>query len=187
MNPLSVSIEINKYDNMKVLKLIPIIFISLGIFSPANTVYADSDDPNNYKVLSSSYKKLSITNVQSFLKEGDNLIKSGEIEKAKDSFDKARNLAKKLAGFYGDLNGSFKGLDARIPKEMSEKGKNSLQIWAESNGRLAAVYKSKNQPEVAVPLLVEVIRLMSPTSTEGKEAYKNLIQLGFVETPYRGL
>ena len=43
MNPLSVSIEINKYDNMKVLKLIPVIFISLGIFSPANTVYADSD------------------------------------------------------------------------------------------------------------------------------------------------
>jgi len=28
---------------------------------------------------------------------------------------------------------------------------------------------------------------MSPTSSEGKEAYKNLIQLGFVETPYRGL
>ena len=70
---------------------------------------------------------------------------------------------------------------------MAEKGKKILQIWAESNGRLAAVYKSKNQPEVAVPLLVEIIRLMSPTSSEGKEAYKDLVQLGFVETPYRGL
>ena len=187
MNPLSVSIETNKYDNMKVLKLIPIIFISLGIFSPTNTVYADSDDPNNYKVLKSTNKRLSITNVEALLREGDNLIKSGEIEKAKDSFDKARNLAKKLAGFYGDLNSSFKGLDARIPREMSEKGKKSLQIWAESNGRLAAVYKSKNQPEVAVPLLIEIIRLMSPTSSEGKEAYKALVQLGFVETQYRGL
>ena len=141
MNPLSVSIEINKYDNMKVSKLIPIIFISLGIFSPANIVYSDSDDPSNYKVLSSNNKRLSITNVEAYLREGDNLIQSGEIEKAKDSFDKARNLAKKLAGFYGDLNGSFKGLDARIPREMAEKGKKSLQIWAESNGRLAAVYK----------------------------------------------
>ena len=187
MNPLSVSIETNKYDNMKVLKLIPIIFISLGIFSPTNTVYADSNDPNNYKVLKSTNKRLSITNVEALLREGDNLIKSGEIEKAKDSFDKARNLAKKLAGFYGDLNGSFKGLDARIPREMAEKGKNSLKIWAESNERLVAVYKSKNQPEVAVPLLVEIIRLMSPTSSEGKEAYKELVQLGFVETPYRGL
>ena len=125
--------------------------------------------------------------MQAFLREGDTLIKSGEFDKAKESFDKARNLAKQLAGFYGDLNGSFRGLDARIPKEMAEKGKKSLQIWAESNARLAAVYKSKKQPEVAVPLLVEIIRLMSPTSSEGKEAYKNLIQLGFVETPYRGL
>ena len=187
MKPSSVIIEINRYDNMKVLKLIPIFFISLGIFSPANTVYADSDDPNNYKVLSSTNKKLSITKVQAFLREGDKLIKSGKVDNAKDSFDKARNLAKQLAGFYGDLNGSFKGLDARIPKEMAEKGKKALQIWAESNGRLAAVYKSKNQPEVAVPLLVEIIRLMSPTSPEGKEAYKDLVQLGFVETPYRGL
>ena len=187
MNPLSVNIETNKHDIMKVLNLIPIVFISLGIFSPANIVYADSDDPSNYKVLSSTNKKLSITNVETFLKEGDALIKAGEFDKAKESFDKARNLAKQLAGFYGDLNGSFKGLDARIPREMAEKGKKSLQIWAESNGRLAAVYKSKNQPEVAVPLLVEIIRLMSPTSSEGKEAYKDLIQLGFVETPYRGL
>ena len=66
------------------------------------------------------------------------------------------------------------------------KGKESLQIWAESNARLASVYKRKKQPEVAVPLLVEIIRLMSPTSSEGKKAYKELIQMGFVETPYRG-
>ena len=172
---------------MKFLKLIPIIFISLGIFSPTNTVYAEGDNPNNYKVLSSSNKKLSITNVETFLRQGDVLIKASEFDKAKESFDKARNLAKQLAGFYGDLNGSFRGLDARIPKEMADKGKRSLQIWAESNARLAAVYRRKKQPEVAVPLLVEIIRLMSPTSSEGKEAYKKLVQIGFVETPYQGL
>jgi len=172
---------------MKFLKLLPFLVISLGMFPSTNFVYAGSEDTNNYRVLSSPNKKLSITNVESFLKEGDVLIKTGEIDKAKESFDKARNLAKKLAGFYGDLNGSFRGLDARIPKEMSEKGRKSLKVWAKSNARLAAVYKKKKQPEVAVPLLVEIIRLMSPTSTEGKEAYKNLVQLGFVETPYRGL
>ena len=70
---------------------------------------------------------------------------------------------------------------------MSNKGKQSLQIWAESNARLAAVYTRKKQSEVAVPLYVEIIRLMSPTSEEGKEAYKNLIDLGFADTPYKGL
>ena len=131
---------------MKFLKLIPIIFIYLGIFSPANTVYADGDDPNNYKVLSSSNKKLSITNVETFLRQGDVLIKASEFDKAKESFDKARNLAKQLAGFYGDLNGSFRGLDARIPKEMAEKGKKSLQIWAESNARLACLLYTSPSP-----------------------------------------
>ena len=171
---------------MKFLKLIPIFLMFIGIF-PSNLIYAESKNPNTYKVLSSTNKKLSINNVRIFLTKGDDFIKNGEFDKAKESFDKARNLAKQLAGFYGDLNSSFKGLDARIPSEMSNKGKQSLQIWAESNARLAAVYTRKKQSEVAVPLYVEIIRLMSPTSEEGKEAYKNLIDLGFADTPYRGL
>ena len=171
---------------MKFFKSISILLILFLASSPTNFAYADSEDPKTYRVLANSNKKLSITNVLDFIEEGDTFIKNGDFDKAKKSFDKARNLSKQLAGFYGDLNNSFKGLDARIPKEMSEKGKKSLQIWAESNGRLASVYKRKKQPEVAVPLLVEIIRLMSPTSSEGKAAYDELIQLGFVDTPYRG-
>ena len=171
---------------MKFLNSIPILFIFLVIFPSTDLIHAEVEDPNKYKVLVSSNKKLSIKNVQAYIAQGDSLIKSGDFDKAKDFFDKARNLSKQLAGFYGDLNGSFKGLDARIPAEMAEKGKESLKIWAEANARLAAVYQRKKQPEVAVPLLVEIIRLMSPTSSEGKEAYKKLNQLGFVDTPYRG-
>ena len=171
---------------MKFLKSISILLIFLVIPQSTDLVYATGEDPQTYKVLASSNKKLSIKNVLNFLEKGDIFIKNGEFDKAKESFDKARSLAKQLAGFYKDLNGSFRGLDARIPNEMAEKGKESLQIWAESNARLAAVYKRKKQPEVAVPLLVEIIRLMSPTSSEGKKAYKELIQMGFVDTPYRG-
>ena len=172
---------------MKFLKLIPIIFLFLGILPSTNFVYADGKDTNSYKVLSNTNKKLSIKNVQVYIDEGDSLIEAGNFDEAKNSYDKARDLAKQLSGFYRDLIGSFRGLDARIPNEMDKKGRKSIKIWAESNARLAALYKRKNQPEVAVPLLVEIIRLMSPTSSEGKEAYKDLIQIGFVETPYKGL
>ena len=171
---------------MKFLKLFPIIFIFLGTFSSTNFVYAEVKNPNSYKVLSNANKKLSITNVQAFISQGDAFVEKGDFDKAKISYDKARDLAKQLAGFYRDLNDSFKGLDARIPNEMGEKGKKSITIWAESNARLAALYMRRSQPEVAVPLLVEIIRLMSPSSLNGKEAYKELIQFGFVETPYRG-
>ena len=171
---------------MKSLRIIPIIFVFLGLSPYMNLSYADSKKPNEFKVLSSTNKKLSISDVKEYLNRGDNLVKDGDFETAKETYDKARSLARQLAGFYRDLNVSFKGLDARIPLEMEEKGRKSIKIWAQSNARLASLYKRKKQPEVAVPLLVEIIRLMTPNSEEGKEAYENLLQLGFVKTIYKG-
>ena len=68
---------------------------------------------------------------------------------------------------------------------MQKKGKEILQILAVSNKRLVALYIKNETPEVAVPLLIETIRIMSPKSKEGKEAYDTLMQLGFVETNYK--
>jgi len=167
-------------------KFIPIVFIIFGIFPYENSVHADTENPKNYKVLAAKNKKLSIDNVKYYLKEGDKFINNGDFDKAKESYLDARKLAKQLASFYSDLNSSFKGIDARIPNEMQRKGKQTLQILAESNERLASLYIKTEKPEVAVPLLVETIRIMSPNSPEGKEAYERLIQLGFVETKYKG-
>ena len=171
---------------MKFLKLIPILFIFFGNLPYKNVVLAEIKNPKDYKVLSNNGKKLSISNVEYFIKQGDKFIKNEDFDKAKNSYLDARNLAKQLASFYSDLNSSFKGIDARIPNEMRSKGKQTLQILAESNERLASLYIKTEKPEVAVPLLVETIRIMSPNSPEGKEAYERLIQLGFVETKYKG-
>ena len=171
---------------MKFLKLIPILFIFFGNFPYKNLVHAEVKNPKDYKVLSNDNKKLSISNVEYYLTKGDKFIKNGDFDKAKDSYLNARKLAKQLASFYSDLNTSFKGVDARIPKEMQIKGKETLQILAESNKRLASLYIKDEKPDVAVPLLVETIRIMSPDSKEGREAYERLIQLGFVETKYKG-
>ena len=171
---------------MKFLKLIPILLIFFGNFSFKNLVHAEIKSPKNYKVLSNDNKKLSISNVQYYLNEGDKFVKSGDFDKAKDSFLDARKLAKQLASFYSDLNTAFTGIDARIPSEVQIKGKETLKILADSNKRLAALYIKNEKPEVAVPLLIETIRILSPNSPEGKEAYEGLIQLGFVETQYKG-
>ena len=171
---------------MKFLKLIPILLIFFGNFQYKNLVHAEVKNPKDYKVLSNDNKKLSISNVEYYLTQGDKFIENGDFDKAKDSYLNARKLAKQLASFYSDLNTSFKGVDARIPKEMQIKGKETLQILAESNKRLASLYIKDEKPDVAVPLLVETIRIMSPDSKEGREAYERLIQLGFVETKYKG-
>ena len=171
---------------MKFLKLIPILFIFFGNVPSKNEVHAEINNPEEFKVLSIESKKLSISNVEYFIKQGDKYIKNGDFDKAKDSYLDARKLAKQHASFYSDLNSSFKGIDARIPKEMQRKGKETLQILAKTNERLASLYIKNKKPDVAVPLLVETIRIMSPNSQEGKNAYEKLIKLGFVETKYNG-
>ena len=176
--------KLNK--QMKFLKLIPILFIFFGNVPYKNEVLSEIRNPEDFKVLSNENKKLSISNVEYYIQQGDKYIKNGDFGKAKESYLDARKLAKQLASFYSDLNSSFKGLDARIPSEMQSKGKQTLQILAESNERLASLYIETEKPEVAVPLLVETIRIMSPNSREGKKAYERLIQLGFVETKYKG-
>ena len=171
---------------MKLLKLIPILFIFFGNFPYKNIVHAEIKNPEVYKVLSNDSKKLSISTVEYFIKQGDKYINNEDFDKAKVYYLDARKLAKQLASFYSDLNSSFKGIDARIPNEMQRKGKQTLKILAESNERLASMYIKNEEPEVAVPLLVETIRIMSPNSQEGRKAYERLIQLGFVETKYKG-
>ena len=171
---------------MKFLKLIPFLIILTGIFSYENSIRAEVENPNEYKVLSTTNKTLSIANVKNYLKQGDKFIESGDLDKAKGLYTDARDLATNLASFYSDLNKVFKGVDARIPIEMQKKGKASLQMLAESNRRLASLYIKNEKPDVAVPLLIENLRIMAPNSLEGKEAYKTLMQLGFVETEYKG-
>ena len=171
---------------MKFLKLIPLIFILFGNFPYQNLVFADIKNPKDYKVLSNDGKKLSILNVEYLIQQGDKFIQNGDFDKAKGSYLDARKLAKQLASFYSDLNASFKGIDARIPNEMQTKGKETLQILAETNERLASLYIKTKEPEVAVPLLIETIRILTPNSPQGKEAYESLIKLGFVENKYKG-
>ena len=171
---------------MKFLKLIPILVIFFGNFTNKNLVHAELKDPKDYKLLSNDSRKLSLSNVEYYIEQGDKFIKNGDFEKAKESFLDARKLAKQLASFYSDLNSAFKGTDARIPNEMQRKGKETLKMLAESNKRLTSFYINNKKPEVAVPLLIETIRIMSPNSPEGKEAYESLIQLGFVQTKFRG-
>ena len=118
---------------MKFLKLIPIFFIFAGIFPSSNLIHAEDNDPNSYKVLSNNNKKLTISNVQAYITEGDAFVENGNFDEAKSSYDKARDLAKKLASFYRDLNGAFKGFDARIPDETSEKGNPLYNLYLVPN------------------------------------------------------
>ncbi len=127
---------------------------------------------------------LNLSSVKALLSRGDAAVASGNLAEGRRLYDLARDASRRLLGFYRDLSGSFRGLDARIPREMDDKGREALTLLAESNLRLAALFRRQNQPEVAIPLLVEVVKIMTPTNEGGRKAYQQLVELGFVITPY---
>ncbi len=145
------------------------------------------ENSSKYRVLAKEGSGgYNVSAVQEFLDKGDSSVSRGNLVAARKNYDKAREIAKQLLSFYRDLGGAFRGLDARIPREMDTKGRETLVLLAKVNLRLAAVFRRQNQPEIAVPLLVEVLRLMTPAKPEGRKAYQSLVELGFVETPYAG-
>ena len=81
---------------MKFLRMVPIIFIFLGSSLYMNPSYAETKKTNEYKVLSNLNKKLSISDVQDYLNEGDKLVKEGDFEKAKKTTMKILFLKKEL-------------------------------------------------------------------------------------------
>ena len=70
---------------------------------------------------------------------------------------------------------------------MDTKGRKALEALSNANLRLAALFRKQNQPEVAVPVLVEVVRLMTPAKEQGRKAYEDLLELGFADTPYSSM
>ena len=136
------------------------------------------------RALESSGSPFNLEAVRALLARGDAAAANGNLAEARMLYDQARDATRRLLGFYRDLSGSFRGLDARIPREMDQKGREALETMAQANLRLAAVFRRQNQPEVAVPLLVEVVKVMTPANPEGRKAYQNLVEIGFAATPY---
>lgn len=152
---------------------------SVNVPAPHALAQADAT-----KALETTSSPFNLAAVNSLLSRGDAAAASGNLSEARRLYDQARDATRRLLGFYRDLSGSFRGLDARIPREMDSKGREALETMAKANLRLAAVFRRQNQPEVAVPLLVEVVKVMTPANEDGRKAYQQLVELGFAATPY---
>ena len=160
--------------------------VALAALAPAclsRSALAQDEPP---KVLESSSTGLNLASINAKVAQGDAAAAAGKLAQAKSDYDQARLGAQNLTRFYRNLSGAFRGLDARIPREMDDKGRQALELQASIDLRLAALLRRMNQPEVAVPLLVEVVQIMTPASPMGQKAYQNLLELGFVTTPYAG-
>ena len=160
--------------------------LSTGLVLSSFPVVAQTSSSEEYRVLAKAEIGLSLVTVEKFLNDGDELFLKGNYSQARKKYDKARDMSKLLLGFYGDLSNSFKGVDALIPREMDSNSRKVLSLISKANLKLATLFRKNNQSALAVPLLVEVVRISGPAKEEGNQAYRELVELGFVNTPFRG-
>ncbi|MBU7581562.1 MAG: hypothetical protein KAF91_01380 [Nostoc sp. TH1S01] len=168
------------------------VIVLLSLLSPANAqvLYSqqaqpiDPNAPNNLRPASQNNSLLSIEGGERLMKEAEAAVSAQNYTLAAKKLQEARQVYNQLSNFYQDLNSSFSGIDLRVSDSQRQRALLTAQKRDEATYQLALVHRAQNQPELAVPLLIQIVKSQNPTRDLGKKAYQQLFELGFVDTPY---
>ncbi len=127
---------------------------------------------------------LSIQGGQKLLADASSAVSSGNYVLATKKLQEARQVFNQLSNFYQELAGSFTGVDNRIADGLRRKALDAAQMRDDATYQLALSHRAQNQPELAVPLLVQIAKSQGVTRDLGKKSYNQLVELGFADTPY---
>ena len=144
----------------------------------------DPNDPNNLQPTGQTTSVLSLDGGKRLMSEASNAVASQNYSLAADKLKEARLVFNQLSNFYQQLNSSFAGIDNRLADSQRKKALSTAQMRDEATYQLALVHRAQNKPELAVPLLVQIIKSQNPTRDLGKKAYQQLFELGFVDSPF---
>ncbi len=144
----------------------------------------DPNDPNSLRPEAKSNSLLSIDGGKRLMNEASNAVSSQNYNQAADKLQDARVVFNQLSNFYQQLNSSFSGIDNRIAETLRKQALETAQMRDEATYQLALVHRAQNKPELAVPLLVQIINSQNPTRPLGQKAYQQLFELGFVDSAY---
>lgn len=115
--------------------------------------------------------------------EASSAVSSQNYPLAIQKLQEARQVFNQMSNFYQELATSFSGIDNRTADSQRQKALETALMRDDATYQLALVHRAQNQPELAVPLLVQIIRSQSPTRELGKKAYQQLVELRFVDAP----
>lgn len=145
----------------------------------------DPSDPNVIRPTTNADTGiLSMQAGQRLIQEANSAVSGQNYTQAIKKLQEARQVFNQLSNFYQDLAGSFSGIENRIADGHRRKALETAQMRDDATYQLALVHRAQNQPELAVPLLIQIIRSQQPTRDLGKKAYQQLFELGFVDSQF---
>jgi hypothetical protein len=121
---------------------------------------------------------------QRLMAEAASAVSAQNYSLATKRLQDARLLMNQLSNFYQSLSASFLGVDSVAYEGARRKALEAAQMRDQATYQLAVVYRASNRPELAIPLLVEIVRSQNPTREMGQQAYRQLMELGFVDVPF---
>lgn len=151
---------------------------------PEDSVPETQDPADNQDLRPLAQGILSVQGGQRLMGEAGSAVSAQNYDLAVDKLQQARQVFNQLSNFYQDLAASFSGIDVRIADTQRRQAFDTAQMRDEATYQLALVHRAQNKPELAVPLLVQIVRSQNPTRDLGKKAYQQLFELGFVEAPF---
>jgi hypothetical protein len=149
-----------------------------------NSNQPSTSDPNDLRPLNQDSSLLSIRGGQRLMTEATSAVSDQNYDLAVRKLQEARQVFNQISNFYQELAASFSGIDNRIADAQRRQALEAAQMRDQATYQLALVHRAQNKPELAVPLLVQIIRSQQPTRELGQQAYRQLFELGFVNSPY---
>ena len=147
---------------------------------PVETENTTDDSTNNAEVNSF----FSIEGGNRLMQEAEQAIDAQQYDVAAEKLQSARQVFNQLSNFYLQLYNSFSGIDNAAAESHRKKALDTSIERDRATYQLALVHRAQNQPELSIPLLVQIVTSQSPGIGLGKQAYEQLLEIGFVDTPY---
>lgn len=156
--------------------LVPVAVMSQSLNPPANVEPLSPTTPTE--------APLNLTRTQQLMSEAEAAIASQNYTTAAQKLQEARKASNQLSDSYQQLSSSFLGIDTQVYNALRSRALEAAQMRDNASYQLALVYRAQNQPDQAVPLLVEIVRSQQPTRELGTKAYQQLREIGFIDTPF---
>lgn len=152
----------------------------------AQTTPQQGETPANLETLSPGTDQASLTmaGAKRLMSEAEAAVSSQNYSVAAKKLQDARQAYNQLSNFYQTLTSSFLGIDNQVSDSQRKMALDAAQMRDNATYQLALVHRAQNQPGQAIPLLVEIISSQKPTRDLGQKAYQQLLEIGFVDTPY---
>lgn len=159
-----------------------LLALTVGLPAQAQSTPArlNTVDTNDLRPLAQDTSLLSMRGGRRLITESLASVQSQDYATAVVKLQQARQVFNTLSSLYQRLFTSFSGIDNRTADIIRQSAVEAAEMRDQATYQLALVHRAQNQPELAAPLLVQVISSQNPTTDLGKKAYEQLIQLGFV-------